>query len=438
VKDGQAPMHAKIPATALFYFNGTFLERSNGAHARAASFLAFLQQRYERVILYSYRNHPTCPWRDELIEQFKTSYPSIPLVLDESTRLTRLLTRLKNLLVALLPAHTSAILRMRLATAASQYRHLLSTQPDLVLFVNYVDGLTQLNGLEPHSAVIDTHDVKFAGYNKRWNKRATTLLSLRKFRSEVALLDTVKAVIAISPTEAGFYRMVLTQPEVFYIPQFEIVAPVHEGADPHGSFDYDLVFVGSENPVNVRGIMDFCRYAEPWLSRYRIAVCGNVGDQPEVAQYAASHPHIRLLGFVRDMTPIYRTSKAALSPVDGTGLKIKIVDALQHGKPVFASRQALDGLPAGYEQSVLPIAQEAIEQLILEADVRLAAEKAARTYFRCLQRIGDRQRFADFLTQHVRPQLARQISLAATTADRGRPAPRAPARQVDRRAPAGQ
>jgi len=286
--------------------------------------------------------------------------------------------------------------------------------------------------------VIDTHDVKFAGYNKRWNKRATTLLSLRKFRSEVALLDTVKAVIAISPTEAGFYRMVLTQPEVFYIPQFEIVAPVHEGADPHGSFDYDLVFVGSENPVNVRGIMDFCRYAEPWLSRYRIAVCGNVGDQPEVAQYAASHPHIRLLGFVRDMTPIYRTSKAALSPVDGTGLKIKIVDALQHGKPVFASRQALDGLPAGYEQSVLPIAQEAIEQLILEADVRLAAEKAARTYFRCLQRIGDRQRFADFLTQHVRPQLARQISLAATTADRGRPAPRAPARQVDRRAPAGQ
>jgi Glycosyl transferases group 1 len=400
VKDTQDAMHAKIPATALFYFNGTFLDRSNGAHARAASLLAFLQQRYQRVILYSYRNHATCPWRDELVEQFKSAHPSVALVLDESSRLTRLVTRLKNLLVTLFPARTASILRFNIPAAARKYRRLVSTQADLVLFVNYVDGLTQLNGLESRSAVIDTHDVKFAGYNKRWNKRATTLPSLRKFRSEVALLDTVKAVIAISPTEAGFYRMVLTQPEVFYIPQFDVVEPVQESAaDAHGGFDYDLVFVGSDNPLNVRGIMDFCRREEAWLSRYRMAVCGNVCDQPEVAQYAARHPHIRLLGFVPDMAAIYKTSKAALSPVNGTGLKIKIVDALQHGKPVFASRQSLDGLPAGYEQSIFPIEQDAIEQLILHAGVRRAAETEARRYFRYLQQAGDRQRFAAFLAE---------------------------------------
>jgi hypothetical protein len=431
-------MRAKIPATALFYFNGTFLERSNGAHARAASFLAFLQQRYERVILYSYRNHPTCPWRDELIEQFKTSYPSIPLVLDESTRLTRLLTRLKNLLVALLPAHTSAILRMRLATAASQYRRLLSTQPDLVLFVNYVDGLTQLNGLEPHSAVIDTHDVKFAGYNKRWNKRATTLLSLRKFRSEVALLDTVKAVIAISPTEAGFYRMVLTQPEVFYIPQFEIVAPVHEGADSHGSFDYDLVFVGSENPVNVRGIMDFCRCAEPWLSRYRnrrLRQCRQSAGSGRVRGEPSPHPSARLRA---GHDPHLQNQQGRAFP----GRWHRVEDK-NHRRPAarktgFCFAPSFGRLPAGYEQSVLPIAQEAIEQLILGCRGEIGRGKGGRTYFRYLQRAGDRQRFSDFLAQHACPQLARQISLEAQKGDRGRPAPRPPVRQGGRRAPAGQ
>src|SRR5262245_11301811 len=395
-------MHAKIPATALFYFNGTFLEQSNGAHARAVSFLAFLRRHYQHVIFYSYRNHATCPWRDELVEQFKSTYPDVPLIMDESTRLTRLLTRLKNLLVTLFPTRTSSILRFNIPAAARKYRRLINTQPDLVVFANYVDGLTQLNGLESRSAVIDTHDVKFASYNKRWNQRATTLLSLRKFRSEVALLDAVKAVIAISPAEAGFYRMVLTQAEVFYIPQFDSVAPAQEGgADASGSFDYDLVFVGSENPLNVRGIMDFCRREEAWLSRYRTAVCGKVCEQPEVAQYAARHPHIRLLGFVPDMAPIYRASKAALSPVNGTGLKIKIVDALQHAKPVFASRQALDGLPAGYEQSVFPIEQDAIEQLISDAGARLAAEAAARRYFLRLQHVCDRQRFAAFLAASV-------------------------------------
>src|SRR5262249_49611206 len=113
------------------------------------------------------------------------------------------------------------------------------------------------------------------------------------------------------------------------------------------------------------------------------------------------HPHIRLLGFVPDMAPIYRASKAALSPVNGTGLKIKIVDALKYGKPVFASRQALDGLPAGYEQSVFPIEQDAIEQLILDRKARLAAGTAARTYFCYLQQAGDRQRFARLLAESV-------------------------------------
>ena len=69
----------KIPTTAIFYFNGTFLERTNGAHLRAASLIFFLQQRFERVILYSYANHPTCPWSDGLIQKFKVMYPSVPL-----------------------------------------------------------------------------------------------------------------------------------------------------------------------------------------------------------------------------------------------------------------------------------------------------------------------------------------------------------------------
>ena len=89
-------MLPKIPTTAIFYFNGTFLERTNGAHLRAASLIFFLQQRFERVILYSYANHPTCPWSDGLIEKFKVMYPSVPLILEDSTGLIRIATRLKN------------------------------------------------------------------------------------------------------------------------------------------------------------------------------------------------------------------------------------------------------------------------------------------------------------------------------------------------------
>ena len=300
--------------------------------------------------------------------------------------------------MTLFPSRATSILRLRIRGATIRYQQLIKAETNSTLFVNYVDGLTQLNGLESRRVVVDTHDVKFAGYNKLWKTGAATLRSLRKFRSEVALLESVKAVIAISPTEAGFYRMVLTRPEVFYVPQFEIVAANQlTNSDADSDLKYDLLFVGSDNPLNVRGITGFWKQEASWLHRYTMAICGNVCQHPIVIEYAAAHPNIKLLGFVKDMVPIYSMSKVAISPVDGTGLKIKIVDALQHGKPVFASQQALDGLPPGFEGCVFRIERQAIERILAEAETRLAVEMAARQYFKSFQQGVDRERLAAFL-----------------------------------------
>jgi glycosyltransferase involved in cell wall biosynthesis len=337
----------------IVYFNGAFMQRSNGAHARADECLQFLLRHFERVIVYSFRNHSTCPWTDGLVQRFAAEYPRARLGLEQRPAYLVAMTRLKNILTAFLPSFARQVIRLSLPGAAPSYRSLLNEHPRAVLIVNYVDGLTQLNGIPHRQIVVETHDIKFINYRFQAHKAASTLRSILKFRSEIALLSTAQAVIAISPTEAHFFRMLVDDAKVLYIPEFNQGGKVQEvETEDAEDFLYDLLFVGSDNILNVEGLISFLEQNMPWLAKYRIAVCGKLCQQPAVLRIVNRHPNVSLLGFVKDLDQAYRRSKAAVSPVLGTKLKIKIVDALAKGKPVFASQSSFAGLPSGYEGCV--------------------------------------------------------------------------------------
>jgi glycosyltransferase involved in cell wall biosynthesis len=387
-----------LSRNVILYFNGTFMQRSNGAHARADSCLQFLLRHFERVTVYSYRNHPTCPWTDNLVQRFAAEYPRARLVLEQRSPSLIAMTRLKNILTAFMPSLARRVVRLGLPGAAPAYASLLKEHPSAVLIVNYVDGLTQLNGIPRQQLVVETHDIKFINYRFQKHRPASTLRSVFKFRSEIALLSTAQAVIAISPTEAHFFRMLVDDAEVLYIPEYNQDGKGQEmETEAAEDFLYDLVFVGSDNILNVEGLISFFEEHMTWLAKYRIAVCGKVCQQAALMQIASRHPNVSLLGFVEDMDQVYRRSKAALSPVRGTGLKIKIVDALAKGKPVFASQSSLAGLPPGYEGCVFPIEQRVMCRILDQAERRRAAVSESRAYFASFGQRGDHEHLLGLL-----------------------------------------
>jgi glycosyltransferase involved in cell wall biosynthesis len=376
----------------IVYFNGTFMEKVNGAHARMDSFLRFLLRHFERVIVYSFRNHPTCPWTDELVQRFAVEYPRARLVLEERTAGLVAMTRLKNTLAMFLPSLARQIIRISLPSAAPAYALLRKEHPGAALIINYVDGVTQLNGVPDQEFVIETHDIKFINYRFQVHKPATDIRTISKFRSEIALLSTAKGVIAISPTEAHFFGMLVDSANVLYIPEFNQEArSVEVETEDADGFLYDLLFVGSDNILNVNGLIGFLQEHGSWLAKYRVAVCGNVCRHQDVIQVARRYPNVSLLGFVDDIDQIYRRSQAAVSPVVGTGLKIKIVDALAKGKPVFASQSSLAGLPPGYEGCVFPIQREIVSRILDHEERRHAAVHESRAYFASFSQRGDHE-----------------------------------------------
>lgn len=91
---------------------------------------------------------------------------------------------------------------------------------------------------------------------------------------------------------------------------------------------------------------------KPWLSTVAPLV---LAGPLAVAEWAAlpGHPDLTNLGVLDSPDDFYRAVDVALSPVRfGAGLKIKVLEALSHGKPVLATGHSVDGFPEGVETVV--------------------------------------------------------------------------------------
>lgn len=378
--------------TAIVYYHGTFVNRLNGAHARVAELLRHLQASGYRTIVYSYYDHRACPWTDADIARFARDFAGIELVLDRRSAMFNRLTFLKLRLIALMPTLATRLLAWRVSRQTPQFDALIERHPDAALIVNYADGLVELNGLRGKAAVVETHDLKFVNAAKSLGRRLTSVKTMLSARAELELLDHADTLIAIAPPEAAIFRLFYTSKPVLLIPAYT-VTPAALRAD---TFRYDLLFVGSENILNVDGLIGFVTAHRAWLQGRSLAVVGRVCFDERVRLAVRELPGVELLGYVDDLDAVTAQSKLVIAPVDGTGLKIKMLEALATGKPVFASAGALAGLPPGHEHCAFPIEEAAMQRLLDDDEPRRAAEDAALTYYRT-RLIGE-----DLATLHTR------------------------------------
>ncbi|MGC1303401.1 MAG: glycosyltransferase family 4 protein [Caulobacteraceae bacterium] len=377
----------------IVYFNGTFINRENGAHARFWEQLTWISENYANVTLYSFSDHPDCPWGAVEIERFHQLFPKVELALERRSRKLRTIRRLKNAAMALAPETTRELLTWRVRGATPVYEALVARGPHLLL-VNYVDALTELNGVDVSRCIIETHDVKFLIYSKRYGKSLADLRVLGKFRSEAFLLGVAGGLIAIAAPEAAMFKLWYPTKPIFYIPKYP---RAEAGPGPKDKiFKYDILFLGSEHHFNVEGIVDFI-HGNDWSKEYSLAVAGRVCQVARVREAVAGRPNVELLGFVQDADALYASAKLVISPVDGTGLKIKVVDALSAGVPVLASEHTMNGLPSGYDGCVFPLTREMAEKLIADPQALGKASARAIRYAATLSSAGHVEELRTFI-----------------------------------------
>lgn len=381
----------------VVYFHGTFINFQNGAHARLSELLEFLGEHFDDVTLYSYCNHVDCPWTDHSIEKFKLAFPRVNLCLEQYTRPLVWFTRAKNLMLSLFPQYASTILNYRLPPASPEYNRIQRRIPNAAWIINYVDGMTQLNGL-PHARkiIVETHDLKFILASKIAKSSPASVRILMKLRNEIASLNTASAFISISPPERAVFKLLTRNNNNFYIPLYLRTTTAERYTDDN-EFKYDLLFVASDSSFNVEGLDNFIECNSNWLSSYKISLAGQICKNKQIVRLSNTYKNLCLLGYVDDIASIYKIAKAVISPTEGTGLKIKVVDALCHGKPVFGSDHTRDGLPGDYGSCVFPIDRAKIEAVLNNSENRRKAETAAFRYVRTFDEVSDINALLDYL-----------------------------------------
>jgi predicted nucleic acid-binding Zn-ribbon protein len=165
-------------------------------------------------------------------------------------------------------------------------------------------------------------------------------------QEEAERLRRTDLVIAIQNTErAALERLAPSVPVITAGVDFEVVA------DTGVPDSHRILYVGSNNPRNRKGLDDFLRLAWPLVRRQlpqaELLVAGSVSE----IVTAREIPGVSAIGPVDDVTPLYRHAAIVINPaVAGTGIKIKTLEALCHARQVVTWPNGVEGLDPSLAQ----------------------------------------------------------------------------------------
>lgn len=195
------------------------------------------------------------------------------------------------------------------------------------------------------SAVV-MHDL-FSSHTAATGPRLPEAMRLG-IEAEMALLGAADAIVAIQAREAAVVREHLPARHVIEAPMG--VASV---AGPQPGCPGMALFVGSNTQPNADGLAWFLTDIWPQVRKAvpqaELRVVGSIA-----AGVRLRSDGVRFLGQVPDLADLYRQAGAVISPLRfGSGLKIKLVEALAHGKATVATSVTLQGVESLTEGCVL-------------------------------------------------------------------------------------
>ena len=209
-------------------------------------------------------------------------------------------------------------------------------------------------------------------------------------RSEDAAARAFDACLLMNLAEARLLsaRAAVPAERVLAVPPLVNVA---EGASRVPDETPTFVFLGLLSlPHNEDGLSDFLRNVWPRVLALRPDACLRVigrGCRPALRGLADRQcGTVSVEGYVPDLNAVFRTATALVNPLRfGTGIKIKVIEALGRGLPVASSPMGVSGIAYGDDAGILvaaePQAMADTMARMTDPEVNKALSAAAAAHF---------------------------------------------------------
>jgi glycosyltransferase involved in cell wall biosynthesis len=223
-------------------------------------------------------------------------------------------------------------------------KYIKQKKPDIVI-VNYLKISNIFPLFYSGKKIIDTHDVASDILEQALQTNRDNNFDIEKYRnSEKKALKKFDTVISINPREQVLFEEKFHCKNVHTIPSFHSLNTNKNKERKK----YDILFIGSASPFNIEGFMKFNAKVLPILrktvnKKISIALVGDICNTSAISKI--SSPEIHKLGRVDDLDSIYGDSLISICPlIRGAGMKIKVVEAICHGKAVVTTSVGADGI----------------------------------------------------------------------------------------------
>ena len=200
-------------------------------------------------------------------------------------------------------------------------------------------------------------------------------------RREAEIASQFSAVTLVSPVEADALRACVPSTCVLAVPPgVSLVDGLGEPSQHSNSGPCKLLYVGNlkthQNRLSLEWIIDeILPRLEATGLDFELVVAGAYDET--IRQISLVSPRLKLLGFVEDLGSLYSEATLLLSPIRlGTGIKLKILEALANGLPVVTNSVGIEGIPGVPGEHFL--VQEAPEE-ISSAVVKLCLDQSERS-----------------------------------------------------------
>ena len=208
-----------------------------------------------------------------------------------------------------------------------------------VYYINYAFMTRFLEFLPcPARSFVDTIDI-FSHKNTKVSSFGIQSGEEMSEDEERRMLERANALVAIHRDDARELRaLVPGKPVISAGVDFSFI---DIGSSPPRP---SILLVAHNNPMNVKGIKDFLRFAWPKIKQEvpgaEFIVVGQVGEV-----IRARDAQIKIAGTVDSLERYYRNCRVVLNPaVAGTGLKIKTVESIAYFRPIVTWPHGADGI----------------------------------------------------------------------------------------------
>ncbi len=221
-------------------------------------------------------------------------------------------------------------------------RKLQANPPDALL-ANYIWTADVLDAASPETLrFIITHDVQHERTASFREHNLDSQIETWDAETEARLLKNAQVLVAIQEEEAISLKKLAPACEVITVP-FPVLPQECHTPQVAGR----CLFVGSDQLHNVHGLYWFL--GEVWprilemVPQATLHVCGSICSV--FSDPSGKFQNVRFVGRVNDAGPEYAAAEVCVVPSHvGSGLKIKLVEALSYGRACVTTRIGLQGL----------------------------------------------------------------------------------------------